>query len=164
LVFAINAMTGNVNFTNVSCNGGSNGTITITANGGTAPIQYSIDNGTTFQAGNVFNNLPAGAYNVQAKDAFGCTYLAVVNIAEPNPIVVNPVVVDAGCGLSNGSITVNVVGGTGALQYSDNGGASFQASNAFNNLGAGNYDIVVADVNGCKGTATVAINNASSPV
>jgi len=164
LVFAINAMTGNVNFTNVSCNGGSNGTITITANGGTAPIQYSIDNGTTFQAGNVFNNLPAGAYNVQAKDAFGCTYLAVVNIAEPNPIVVNPVVVDAGCGLSNGSITVNVVGGTGALQYSDNGGASFQASNAFNNLGAGNYDIVVADVNGCTGTATVAINNASSPV
>ncbi|HKR04766.1 MAG TPA: SprB repeat-containing protein, partial [Bacteroidia bacterium] len=163
LAFAINAMTGNVNFTNVSCNGGTNGTITITANGGTAPIEYSIDNGATFQAGNVFNGLPAGNYNVQAKDAYGCTYLAVVNIAEPNPIVVNPVVVDAACGTSNGSITINVVGGTGALQYSNNNGASFQASNTFNNLPAGNYDLVVKDANNCTGTVTVSVNNSASP-
>src|SRR6185369_3513472 len=55
----------------ILCNGGST-TITVTASGGTAPLQYSLD-GTTFQAGNTFANQPAGSYTITVKDANGCT-------------------------------------------------------------------------------------------
>ncbi|MBL0183580.1 MAG: gliding motility-associated C-terminal domain-containing protein [Chitinophagaceae bacterium] len=51
----------------------NDGTITVTAGGGTPAYQYSINNGVSYQAGNVFNNLPVGNYNnIKVKDANGC--------------------------------------------------------------------------------------------
>ena len=66
--------------TNGTCDGGADGTITVTANGGTASYQYSID-GTTFQASNVFNVVP-GNYTVTVKDNQGCitTFNTVVGL------------------------------------------------------------------------------------
>ena len=54
-----------------SCDGGNDGVITVTANGGNAGYQYSLD-GITFQASNVFNVAP-GNYTVTVKDNLGCT-------------------------------------------------------------------------------------------
>jgi len=53
----------------------------------------------------------------------------------------------ATCGNSNGSVTVTSVngGGTPPYQYSINGGATWQSSPTFNNLGPGNYTIIVQD-------------------
>lgn len=50
-----------------------NGTITINATGGTAPLKYSINNGDTYQIGNIFNGLNSGLYFIQVKDANGLT-------------------------------------------------------------------------------------------
>ena len=55
----------------ISCNAGTT-TITVTATGGTAPLQYSID-GTTFQDENTFDNIPAGDYTITVRDAILCT-------------------------------------------------------------------------------------------
>ncbi|MEO6671708.1 MAG: choice-of-anchor L domain-containing protein [Ferruginibacter sp.] len=55
---------------NATCATTSLGSITVTAGGGLAPYQYSID-GTTFQAGNVFN-VPANTYTVTVTDANNC--------------------------------------------------------------------------------------------
>lgn len=63
----------------------NDGSIAITAGGGTAPYQYSIDNGISYQAGNVFSNLPAGNYNnIRVKDANGCISNAgaVINLVD----------------------------------------------------------------------------------
>ncbi|MEP7165723.1 MAG: choice-of-anchor L domain-containing protein [Ferruginibacter sp.] len=57
--------------TNGSCTGTADGSITVTATGGKAPLQYS-SNGTTFQSGNFFNLSP-GTYTITVKDANGCT-------------------------------------------------------------------------------------------
>lgn len=54
-----------------TCAGGD-GTITITATGGTVPYQFSKDNGTTFQSSNILNVDP-GTYTVLIKDSKGCT-------------------------------------------------------------------------------------------
>ncbi|MEP7170353.1 MAG: HYR domain-containing protein, partial [Bacteroidota bacterium] len=58
--------------TPVSCPGGSDGTITVTATGGSSPYQYSNDNGTLYQSSNVFTGLAPGNYDVIVKDANNC--------------------------------------------------------------------------------------------
>ncbi|HEX4878090.1 MAG TPA: hypothetical protein VFV31_15580 [Chitinophagaceae bacterium] len=60
-------------------------------------------------------------------------------------------------GASTGSITVNVSGGVAPFNYSLNGGTS-QSSNIFENLGAGNYTVLVTDASGCQRTSQVTIN------
>ncbi len=150
---------------NVSCNGGSNGIITINASSGSPPLQYSIDNGATFQAGNAFSGLTAGSYAVMVTDVYGCTVTSTVSVSDPPAIVISGVVTaDATCGSSNGSLTVNASGGTGTLQYSITGGAPYQSSNSFSNLAASNYNVVVVDANGCTASANASINNSSAPV
>ncbi|MEO8404862.1 MAG: gliding motility-associated C-terminal domain-containing protein [Chitinophagaceae bacterium] len=64
---------------------------------------------------------------------------------------------DATCDV-NGSITVTATGATGALQYSSNGGTSYQAGNTFTNLLPGTYTIMVRDAGTCPVTQTVTIN------
>lgn len=56
---------------NASCNGGADGSITISVTGGTGLYQYSI-NGTTYQSSNYFNVIP-GSYTVTVKDGNNCT-------------------------------------------------------------------------------------------
>ncbi len=58
--------------TDITCTGGSNGTITVTASSGTAPYQYSIDGGTTYQSSNIFSGLAVGNYSVFIKDVSSC--------------------------------------------------------------------------------------------
>lgn len=51
----------------------NDGTIIVTAAGGTPAYQYSINNGVTYQASNTFTNIPVGNYNnIRVKDANGC--------------------------------------------------------------------------------------------
>ncbi|MCF8371583.1 MAG: T9SS type A sorting domain-containing protein [Bacteroidales bacterium] len=78
----------NVLVTNPSC-GSNNGTIDITAIGGTAPIQYSIDNGLTFQASAIFTGLAAGSYSILVQDAATCQSTAseILNASTAGPII-----------------------------------------------------------------------------
>ncbi|KQK27269.1 chromophore lyase [Chryseobacterium aquaticum] len=62
----------------------TNNTITVTASGGTAPYQYSID-GITWQNSNIFNNLPRGENKIYLKDSFDCNPI-IVQVTVPNLI------------------------------------------------------------------------------
>jgi CSLREA domain-containing protein len=55
-----------------TCPGGANGSLTVQASGGIAPLQYSINHGQSFQTSNVFAGLAAGSYTIVVKDANGC--------------------------------------------------------------------------------------------
>lgn len=72
-IFQPALLTPTVSTTNASC-ANVNGTISVTTEGGTGAIQYSI-NGTTFQSSGTFN-VPAGTYTVTVRDANGCTKTA----------------------------------------------------------------------------------------
>ncbi len=141
-----------------TCTGASNGQLTINATGGTGVLLYSINNGTSFQAANVFNGLTAGSYQVVVKDANNCTTAAQgVSLTQPQTLSFSTSKTDPTCnGASNGSLSVNASGGTGALLYSINNGAGFQPSPSFNNLPAGTYQVVVKDANACQ-TAAIAV-------
>jgi hypothetical protein len=62
---------------NINCYAGSDGTITVTASGGTGPYQYSINNGSTWQANPLFTGLAPGPYKIRVKDGKQCTSPAV---------------------------------------------------------------------------------------
>ncbi len=53
------------------CYGRTNGFVTAQAEGGTAPYEYSIDNGLNFQNPTQFEK-PAGSYEIVTRDAHGC--------------------------------------------------------------------------------------------
>jgi hypothetical protein len=142
---------------NVSCFGGNNGSITINATGGTGTYQYRIGSG-ALQSSNTFNNLTAGNYNITILDANNCSFVRVVSITQPAVLTNAPVSENAKCfGEASGKITVTAGGGTAPYQYKIGASGTLQTSNAFNNLAAGNYNIVVRDANGCETTQTVTV-------
>lgn len=139
----------------------SNGSITVTATGGTG-FTYSLNNG-AFQSGAVFNSLGAGTYTVTVKSSAGCIGTNQITLTGISPcsstsIVLNTAIVDllpCSTTASNGSITVTASGSTG-FTYNLNNGA-YQSSNIFSNLAAATYTIGVKDVNGCTKTATATV-------
>lgn len=138
----------------VLCNGQSNGTIIIAANGGTSPYQYSI-NGTSWQTSNTFN-VPAGTYTTYVKDANGCTRTQQVIITEPAVLSATATTANATCdGNNDGTITVTANGGTTGYQYSTDG-VNFQSSNVLH-VGPGNYTVTIKDANGCTTTTTATV-------
>ena len=140
------------------------GTITITASGGTGSLLYSIDNGITFQASNSFTNLTPGTYNIIVEDAIGCqtTSTSVTLVDLGPPTITGVVVTNADCGNIDGTITITATGGTGSLQYSIDNGVTFQVGNGFTGLGAATYDVIVEDANGCTATSTETITASSA--
>ncbi len=148
-----------VSSTNISCNGGNDGTITVNSvTGGTGQITYSI-NGSTFQTSNVFSGLTAGTYTIVVKDINGCTGSENRTLSEPNAIVINTTETDATCfGAEDGAIQVVASGGAGTLAYSIDFGITYQSSNVFEDLGAGTYVVVVRDAGGCLSNQAVRIN------
>ncbi|MBS1486659.1 MAG: gliding motility-associated C-terminal domain-containing protein, partial [Bacteroidetes bacterium] len=148
--------------TNATCLGVNDGLIQVNGvTGGTGPYQYSIDNGTTFQASNTFSSIAPGNYQVVAKANGGCVSAAYpVTINSGTTITATTSSTNATCiGSTDGSITVtSVVGGASPYTYSDNNGTTFQASNNFLNLASTSYQIIVQDKNGCQSTsASVAV-------
>jgi hypothetical protein len=137
----------------------TNGTITATASGGTAPYTYSKD-GTTFQATGLFNNLLAGNYSIIAKDANGCigtsSTIVVTSAACPAISITTSVTGSDKCANNTGAITITATGSTGFTYNLNN--SAYQSSNVFGALGIGNYTVGVKDANGCVNTGTAAIS------
>lgn len=76
----------------ISCFGSSDGQITVNASGGTTPLQFSKDNGISWQASNVFGNLGAGAYTVLVKDVNNCASLPLaVTVSQPTAVSVSSI-------------------------------------------------------------------------
>ncbi|MFM9057406.1 MAG: SprB repeat-containing protein, partial [Bacteroidota bacterium] len=127
----------------ISCNGVSDGTITVTATGGTGTLSYSIDGG-SYQASNVFSGLAAGVHTLSVKDANNCVVsLSSVTITQPAVLSASHT---AGIILCNGGSATVVVSATGGiLPYSGTG--SFSAT-------VGAYSYTVTDANGCTASTS----------
>ena len=65
-------------------------------------------------------------------------------------------VTQASCGISDGSITVNVSGGQAPYTYLWSNGAVTQT---INNLAVGNYSVVITDTNNCTGQKEMFLDN-----
>lgn len=146
--FAVNLGVGNV-----SCFGGTTGSIYATASNGTSPFNFQWSNGTS---GPSLSGIPAGSYTLTANDANGCPATATAQVLQPTAIVLTTSVSsESALGSQDGSASVNAGGGSPGYQYSwSNGGNSA----AITGLSPGNYSVTVMDVAGCTATTTVTVN------
>ncbi|MFM7177612.1 MAG: beta strand repeat-containing protein, partial [Bacteroidota bacterium] len=152
-----NAITTTISSTNVTCNGGNNGTASvISQGGGTAPFSYSW-NTTPVQLTAIATNLIAGTYAVTITDANGCTFTSnSTSITQPTATTLSATPTATICGQSNGTITIVASGGTAPYSFNLNGGTN-QSSTFFNNLAAGSYTITATDANGCTSTFNTSV-------
>ena len=131
----------------------TNGSIQISATGGTAPYLYSIGSG--FGTSNSFSNLAAGTYQVVVMDANGCSVTETVVITEPAPLVINfNNIVQPTCGQCNGSVSLSASGGNGIYGYYLNG---TPVGSTISNLCPGTYTIAVCDGNFCIRDTTLVL-------
>lgn len=143
--------------TNVLCNGGSTGTVTVTATGGTTPYTYAADAG-AFGVSNVLNGLNAGAHIIHLKDAHNCIKDSTITITQPAPLQISFTARDPACNAGqDGQIVIAGAGGTTAYQFALGVGA-FQASGTFTALTAGTYILHLKDANGCTKDTTTTLN------
>ena len=149
-------LAGNCVTTGVSCNGGTDGTATAVAVGGTAPYTYTW-NTVPVQTGATVSGLAAGTYMVTVADANGCTKTATCTITQPPVLLVSASKTNIVCnGAANGTATAIAGGGTPAYTYSWNT-TPVQTTATATGLGAGSYIVTVTDANGCTATASVNI-------
>ncbi len=161
---------GTTSQTDVNCFGGSDGTATATATGGTAPLSYAIAPNVlplvygTYQATGAFTGLAAGDYIINVKDALGCELASsVITIGQPAAaLTATATSTDEICiNANDGTITVTPTDGTGPYQVSLNGGTFTTPPSAgpitISDLSDTTYTIDVRDANGCTYTLPAAI-------
>jgi hypothetical protein len=152
-------ITDQATISNVLCNNGSDGRITLSPGGGVSPYSYAWKNSAV--TGNALSSLPTGNYSVIITDSKGCNFSENFTVAQPlQPLSATTAARPVCINNPFGNIVFFAQGGTSPYVYSINGGAGFSSNAQFNNIAAGSYPIKVADANGCTwtGTATVAVN------
>lgn len=136
---------------NVPTCGQANGSLLFQARGGTAPYQFSIDSGYTLQNDSVFNNLNNGYFEFFVVDAEGCIVNRKDTFTNTAPIIDSVHAYHLSCFESqNGEIHVFTSEGMQPLQFSVDGGATFQANDTLTGLTAGGKTIIVRAADGCE--------------
>ena len=141
----------------VNCLGGSDGSATASAAGGSGGYKYRW-NDPSAQTSASASNLARGTYRVWVGDHYGCSDSVNVRIHEPAALVASILSSDsARCkGSSDGSATAGASGGSGGYKYRWNDPAAQTTAKA-TGLSAGTYRVIVTDFHGCTDTAFVTI-------
>jgi gliding motility-associated-like protein len=152
---------------NITCNGLSNGQINLTNTGGTPTYSYSWTGPASYTSTTQNpTNLSAGTYSLVLIDANGCVTSNSLNLTQPNILLAaatSPTVNGAyniSCfGNTNGSINLNVSGGTSAYSYAWTGiGAYTSSTQNPSGLVAGTYQVLVRDANNCTTTTSISLS------
>ena len=142
---------------NVTCNGGSNGSIMLTVSGGTPPYIYQWNTGASAQN---LTGIAAGTYNVTVTDMHLCTANAQFTVNEQASLTLSYILSDyLGFNISvnggiDGWIDLSVNGGVSPYTYLWSNGA---LSQDIENLPAGSYSITVTDSYNCTGITSITL-------
>ncbi len=147
----------NVTSTNILCNGGNNGSISITPAGGLSPYSYSWNNG---QSSSSNSSLTTGSYTVTVTDQNACTSSYSLTVTQPSvALIIAATTSTISCnGGNNASINLNSNGGTLPYTYSWSIGATSQN---ISSLSAATYSVTLTDVNGCTKSSSYNITQPS---
>ncbi len=133
-------------------------TVLLMATGGTGTYEFS-DNGINYLAANVFENLEIGSYTFYVKDGNGCVESIDVEVIFNDIFAISSISQGISCkGEMDAAIVVEVSGGTNPKEFSLDG-ENWQAENRFENLGAGEFQVIVRDANGYIFTTELLVIN-----
>lgn len=138
------------------CYGSEDGSVTVSAEGGAGSFQYSTDGNDFFDSA-VFDDLYAGQYTFYVQDANGCIVGANAVVGQPDAISITAIA-SQGDVTGEGSINVNVLGGTPGYEYEWFGpGVDGVTDQDLDGLSTGTYTIQVTDDNGCTMSQNVSL-------
>jgi len=145
-----------ISFSSIVINCINAGQICASVTGGVAPYTYTWFGATTpcitlTNPGNII---------LTVTDARGCAAIASAVITQAPPVSVSGTVIpESGPNLNNGSISLNVAGGTGSFIYDWSNGANTQN---ISGLAGATYTVTVTDTgSGCTETATYSVITSS---
>jgi hypothetical protein len=157
--------------TNLNCFNDATGEVDITITGGTPNyiVSWSGPNGFTSAVQDI-NGLEEGTYLLNITDNNGCQLNGnSFTIIQPDEITLTTNIVEPSCGLSDGSLTVTVIGGSIASDYNyvwtdiTQGVLMPDTDNDITNIDAGNYEVAITDDNGCAITEIISVSNDQAP-
>ncbi len=147
----------------LSCFGDQNATITVNNVTGGQGENYTytlvtinpVSGSSGPQTSNIFENLGAGTYSILITDGFNCVFPSPINIVidQPDPIIASLVTATTPTCLTDATLTLAAIGGTGIYEYSNNNTfipilGTFTTSITFP-VTDGVYEYFVRDANGC---------------
>ncbi|MBS1624715.1 MAG: gliding motility-associated C-terminal domain-containing protein [Bacteroidetes bacterium] len=143
---------------NISCYGGNDGQIVVSASGGTGPYVYGIDIPVPQPAG-TFNNLTAGVHILGVYDAHGCYDTLHITLTQPPLFAADTIsTTQVTCyGNTDGQIILGVIGGTYPYTYTWPGVTPANTDSIADNLPAATYTAYVTDATGCRDTVVAVI-------
>lgn len=140
----------------VSCNGDMDGSVELSATGGTSLFEYSAD-GSDFGSSPLFAGLPAGTYMYYVQDSNGCSASVEATVEEPDVLSVSGVITNDS-GVGDGALDISVEGGNGGYSFAWSGPDNFtSADEDLTGIVAGEYTVTVTDANGCDATETFGV-------
>ncbi len=144
------ALAGDINATNVTCNGTANGIASVALTGQANPVSYLWSTGATTQT---VTGLAPGAYVVSVVDGNNCPIVLNTSISQPPALAANASATgETSSGANNGTATASPTGGSGNYGFVwSNGGLTATITG----LAPGTYTVSVTDANNCTAVQTV---------
>lgn len=129
----------------VSCNGDSDGSISITPTGGNSPYTYHWSNGSIQED---ISNLPSGNYTCTVIDVNGCaTVSSSIVLSNPTAITLASTITNESMpGANDGTIQLTTTGGSAPYSFYWDTGATTED---ISGLAPGNYCVTITDSNSC---------------
>ena len=139
----------------VLCPGDGNGGIDLSTVNNFAPYNYIWSNGANSED---LTGVEPGEYTVTISDQATCETVRSFTVGGPPAFTFDTIITMPTCdGGTDGTLTLQVAGGTPGYEYSF-GGGPFQASNTLTDISIGNYNVVVRDANGCESIQDIEVN------
>ncbi len=148
---------GSFEITHPTCEGYTDGRVTISGLGGTLPYEFALGTG-SFGSSPSFPQLAAGSYLFSIRDHNNCLIDTTLQLTGYPPIIIDSFgIKSASCfGATDGAITVHASGGNQPLMFALDGG-QFSLNPVFSNLTSEAHLIEIEDAKGCKKDSLVVV-------
>ena len=146
---------------NVPTCGLADGSILVSAQGGTPPYNYIWGINTGLQQGPNAQNLGAGMYQLTLIDSNNCNLVSQFSLNNISPDIIVDSVIDPSCNGTAGGIYITVLNTSGSHQYLWSTGDTIED---LTNISQGNYVLTVTDSTGCQNNVSFDLFNQTPPI